>query len=801
MGTSALNSALSGLRIAQQQINNVSNNISNVGTPGYTRKILPQSTQVLGGVSAGVLAENIIRNVDANVQKSLWTQVSSVGQLSIKENYLSRIEQLHGPPDRELSVAAELARLRDSFGALAVSPEDGFLLGNAVNEAIDAADKINDLAALLNTSRNDVQSELEQTIDSINGFLDQIAAINNQIGPATGSGQSTAQLEDARDQAVQGLAELIDITYFTRGDGVLVVQTNIGAELVSNTTTPLSYQGGPISASSYYPDTINGIFLQPPTSNINPIDLTTLSPGGKLGGLIELRDVTFPKQLAQIDELSYRLALRFEAQGLRLFTNAAGVVPADTPPDPTTVPPTSVTYVGFASEIRVNSAIIDDNSLIQKGTTDSSSTVQPGSSEVLTRVIEFAFGSVDFQQAIGGIDLRTSLQAAPNDTLQNWLGLTSENRVSGSVDLTAYAGVADILAAGGEDVFGVAVTSETDRFSITFDDPDVPGGPLTIDIDLRTVAASGVNAAQDLVNAITADPNWAPAVAAFGTSVSIGTDGQLVFESRSNVQIGAAGAEPMSDLGFAFLGLNPGTYEASDPYFEVAVGSNTPTRIIIEPGDDETDLLAKLQAVPGLAVEDITISADGFLRLRPGEDYTNPEYGGGVTVTGGPFTASNAGINAIIGAGTVPDGINIASALFGSFSAGPPATDVSPITDVLYGSETDASLAPPIPTVGFRTEFLGPGADIQTNLIGSTALIDFSQRLVNENVQELLQVQRRVADEDTLRNLLQTQLSNESGVNIDEELANLIVIQMAYAASARVISSIQETFDVLLRAV
>ena len=45
--TSALSTALSGLRVAQQQINVISANVSNVGTPGYTRKVLPQSTQVI----------------------------------------------------------------------------------------------------------------------------------------------------------------------------------------------------------------------------------------------------------------------------------------------------------------------------------------------------------------------------------------------------------------------------------------------------------------------------------------------------------------------------------------------------------------------------------------------------------------------------------------------------------------------------------------------------------------------------------------------------------------------------------
>lgn len=799
MGLSSLNSALSGLRVSKQQINLISTNISNATTPGYNRKLLPQSTQTVGGAGIGVLSETIIRNVDINLRRDLWTQVSSVGALNIQETYLSRVEQFHGPPDRELSVAAEIARLKDSFAVLSDIPDDTFALSTVVNQAVGTANKINDLADLINTLRNDAQNELEQTVNEINGLLEQISELNQQVAGAENSRRSTAQLEDERDAAIQELSGLIEISFFTRGDGAIVVQTNRGSELAGTQFTPLTFEGRPLSASSRHPDTIDGIFLSPPTQNINAIDITTLSPGGKLGGLIELRDEIFPQQTAQIDELAHKLALRFDAQGLRLFTDQAGSVPADTPPDPTTDPVTPVTYVGFGSLIEVNSKILADNTLLRTGTT-AGANVQSGSNEVVARVIENVFGRTNFSQAEGVIDLRVSAQAAPNNTLQNWLGLASENNLEGSVDLTAYGSVADILAAGGESAFGITATSETDSFTITFSDPDIGTGPHMIEIDLRGVPASGVNAAQDLVDAITADPDWATAVSEFGASVSIGTNGQLSFETRSDITIAAAGAEPLSDLGFAFLGLNPGTTEATDPYFDVAVGNDAPTRIVIAPGDTETELLAKLNAVPGLAVEDITVSADGFLRIRPGNDFDTPDFGGPITITGGPFDVDAAGINGVIGPGTVPDGINIVSALFGSFSAGVNPQDVTPISEIGYGSQTNGAITPPIPTTAFRTSLLGPGADISTGIIGQFTLESFAQGLVNEQTQSLIQVQNRTQDELTLRDLLQTQITDESGVNIDEELANLLVYQTSFAASARVVTAINELFDDLLAA-
>ena len=41
-------------------------------------------------------------------------------------------------------------------------------------------------------------------------------------------------------------------------------------------------------------------------------------------------------------------------------------------------------------------------------------------------------------------------------------------------------------------------------------------------------------------------------------------------------------------------------------------------------------------------------------------------------------------------------------------------------------------------------------------------------------------------------------MNNEAGVNLDEELANMVNFQNAYAASGRIIKTVDELFDVLL---
>lgn len=812
MGLSSLDAALTGLRASQQQISVISNNVSNVNTPGFTRKILPQSAQSINGVTVGVLTGTIMRNVDLNLERDLWTQVSAVGNLSVRESYLSRIEGFHGDPGAELSVAAEISRLRDSFSSLSDAPGDAFLLSETVNRARQTAQKINDLGNLIQTSRNDAQGELADTVTRVNQLLEQIAALNDQVQDNLTIGRTTAVTEDKRDEAIKELAGLMDISFFVRGDGVLVVQTARGVELAETNARKIEFNPRPLGTSSFYPDSAAGLyvvdrnFTGDPTVSLSAINITQTGIGGKIGGLLELRDVDFPRQLAQIDEIAHKLALRFDAQGLRLFTDGSGNIPPDTPPDPAAGPPAiPVAYVGFSTLIQVNQAILSDNTLVQRGTYGVS--IPSGSNEVISRVIEFTFGGVEYQQAYNG-DMTTQVDLSNTGgmDLQSWLGLFSNNSVSGARPLTGFT---DPDGVGGQSAVDVLVASAAgalddpnDQFSITFDQPSLvpPAAPVTITVDLSAVPQTGASAAQDIVNHINNLISLAAPDARLSPSASVGTNGQIVLSSAANIQIDASIPNGMGQAGLTHLGLVEGTTTAqNDPYFDVQVGNGDPVRITIAPGDTVASLLTKLQSVENLAAR----LNGNVLELRPGDDdtFTEQSFGGDLRLVGGPFTTRGAQYGSPPATGIrtgIDDGVNIASALFGTYAVnGGIINNSSAITSVSYGSETAAGSGV---YVAFRESNLGPAANMTAQIVGSTRIIDFSQKMINQHANQLTSIRNSKSDESALREVLQTKLLNESGVNLDEELAQLIVYQTAFSAAARVVKAVDEMFQELLNA-
>lgn len=822
----ALNNAITGLRAAQSQLSVISNNVSNATTPGYNRQILPQETQLLRetGQTVGVRTGTIVRTVDMNLQRDLWTQISASSAQDVQIQYLNQIQTFNGPPDREFSIAAKLAELRDSFSALSDIPNDTAALEATLNTANIVADKFNDYADLLTQLRSDTQSDLQTSVNTVNNLLEEITNINLQVRGGERFGTSVAGLQDERDIAIKSLTEQMDISFFERADGVLVVQTKQGHQLAADYANRLEFEASPIGANQYYPETASGLILVSTVNNTETrTDITDRVEGGRIGGLIEMRDEVLPSYQAQLDELAFQTAYRFDAQGLRLFTDQNGAIPLETAPDPTTLPrPTPVTYVDFSRNIQVNSRIERDVTLLQQGTETQDVTLPSGDNSVIRRVLEFGFGDTNYQEVVGSIDLIGPGGVGAPSELQDLLGLNSTNRVIIGPDLSSFpeindgvTGTNDLLESFQDDLINFDVPPTpfiNDQIQFTFEETRGAGfGPTLVTLDLTDAQANfpltdpAINNALDQIIAETNAQIAAAGLTPDQANAATNGFGQLVIESSGTVSIlGSGFPEAIGQDFLNSLGIPEGTFSPDDPSFDIQVGNDKIHTITIEPGDTFVELQAKLEynpttgeGVPGLFVDVDAVT--GQLTLRPGIDDSNfgpldteTTFGGDIRITSGAFSSVDA-------ANGTPDDVSIIGSLFGSFTgAGPTLSETSPITNVGYSFEvTNGSGS----FTNIRNSNLGPNAGISTGIFSSSNLIDFAQKIIDETSQDYLQAESAFENEDTLRGIIQRQFSDKSGVNIDEEMSHLIVIQTAYSAAARAITAADEMFQELINSI
>jgi flagellar hook-associated protein 1 FlgK len=137
----------------------------------------------------------------------------------------------------------------------------------------------------------------------------------------------------------------------------MLITTAGGAALpIHGSADPLSTGTANVQPGTSYPG--GGI----PAITLDGADVTGQLTGGQLGANITLRDTTLPTYQAELDEFSQNLASRFSTQGLTLFSDPTGNVPAGGGS------PVQSGYVGFASEIQVNPAVQASPSLVRDGT-------------------------------------------------------------------------------------------------------------------------------------------------------------------------------------------------------------------------------------------------------------------------------------------------------------------------------------------------------------------------------------------------------------------------------------------------
>ncbi|MBX9844077.1 MAG: flagellar hook-associated protein FlgK [Xanthobacteraceae bacterium] len=81
----------------------------------------------------------------------------------------------------------------------------------------------------------------------------------------------------------------------------------------------------------------------------------------------------------------------------------------------------------------------------------------------------------------------------------------------------------------------------------------------------------------------------------------------------------------------------------------------------------------------------------------------------------------------------------------------------------------------------------------------SGTLPAFLQQLLSQQGQAASNAQSLAQGQDVVVNALKQRFNEASGVNVDAEMANLIALQTAYGANARVLTAVKEMLDTLLR--
>ena len=304
VGKSALSSYRQSLAVTGQ-------NIANINTEGYKRREanLEEVTGSQGSVTSlpdqtglGVRVTDINRSFDQYLLDRARSATSSFQKLDVFVDQLKELENMLLPDKGNLG--AQIASFFDSLREVAASPSDIAPRAVAVEQGKSLAAGFNNYATQLNQLLANTESVMEDSIDTINLFSNQLADINGRIMAAGQSGQSPNSIYDLRDKAVSDLAKLTDLTVSYSGRGVVSIK--LGSSGVGPTIVD-----GKNAMEVGLRNTSSG--LQPTVRSGGEDVATNQIAAGMAGGLIDAHKAV-SEALKDIDHLAALMSQEMNSQ-------------------------------------------------------------------------------------------------------------------------------------------------------------------------------------------------------------------------------------------------------------------------------------------------------------------------------------------------------------------------------------------------------------------------------------------------------------------------------------------------------
>ena len=287
----SLQIGLSALLANQAQLNATSQNISNVNTPGYSRQTVQLTAAGANGVSggfagSGVDVSAVSRNVDQFLTAQLQSSMSSAAAASTYESLASQVDALVSSGTFQPAITNFFSTLQSvNNDPASTTARTAFL-----SAAGTMTNQFKNMSTQLSQMNSEVNQGITQQISQFNTDATTLANLNQTIAQAYAAtqGQTPNNLLDQRDQLLNQMSQLANITTLTAGNGVVNVSIGNGQSVVNgNGATPL------VATTNVISNTITG---------------------GALGGLLSFRTQLLNPTHNSLGQLAAGLSETLNAQ-------------------------------------------------------------------------------------------------------------------------------------------------------------------------------------------------------------------------------------------------------------------------------------------------------------------------------------------------------------------------------------------------------------------------------------------------------------------------------------------------------
>ncbi len=782
MSSISLNTGLKALISAQFVLETVGHNIANANVDGYSRQRVRLNSSLplnVGGllIGSGVDASSVQRSVDSLLNRRILGQVSVSGGLQSQLGAMAEIEALFHEPDPN-SLGGLMDGFFSSISELSASSEDSILHTGVAQAAVALTSQFNHLANRLGSMSFDIRAEVETRVEEVNQLADEIAALNVQIGETEAVGLSANDLGDQRDRALKNLSELVDITTIEDARGAVNV-------LVAGNTLVSSARANHMTVTT---TTDNEIVLQ-----VEGATGSITMDGGAIGGLIRMSESYGPAILSDLD----RLAKNFILEMNRVHSTG---IPADGP------------FTTLTGENRLQD-MDGDGRTRDELVANAGLPFSVHSGRLVVNVTNLDSGEVE-KHSIDITSTHTTVQDMLDD-LNDIPNLSADLDSFGRFRLISNAGYGfdfsrrvdpnpdpDGTLGGGRASLGTPgagpfALADGDTLSIT---ADPNGAAVAFDVTFDTDDFEEISqaTAEEIAAVINAGAN-AQASGIIATAVG----DALYLQTAGD----GAGAEYRLDGGTATatLGWNGfvgSTIAGQDNSVDVKVGG-----AYIGSADDvftfRPNMDGTIGTTDGLTVDVFDSSGQLITTLDVGDGYqpgTELTIAEGVTIELGLGELSathNDQFTLEVVADSDTSDFLVAAGI-NSLFVGSSASDIALRSDI---EEDPGRIASSMTASAGDNTLLLQMLDVEESNVaglGNSSLGQFYGNIVGSLGFQVATTQSALEANDGLIRSLELRRDQISGVNVDEELVDLMQYEQAFAAAAQYITVVNQLGDELL---
>ncbi|MBX9456647.1 MAG: flagellar hook-associated protein FlgK [Rhizobium sp.] len=348
--SSAISTAQSIFSNTGLQSSALSKNIANASNPDYARRVGIMTIDANGAQKL-----SIERTYDNGLVKQVMQSTSEASAQEVLQQKLEGVKSLLGGNDYETAPSTYLKTLRDNLQAYATKPNESTLAATVVSSAGDVASSLNSISTEIQAMRGVIDREISDTIERLNGILEQFNQVNDAIKSGTALGKDVNNELDMRERYLKQISEIVGVRSFTRDNNDMALYTTDGTMLFDVDARKILFTPQPAYSAT---TTGNAIIVDGQAMTAGENGNSTAR--GKLQALLQMRDDVIPTYQRQLDETARGMIELFQQDDMTgggadpipgLFT-WSGYAAGDL------IPATGTVVDGLSSVIKVNDTLV-----------------------------------------------------------------------------------------------------------------------------------------------------------------------------------------------------------------------------------------------------------------------------------------------------------------------------------------------------------------------------------------------------------------------------------------------------------